>query len=503
MSDHKKILSQKELFFLLSKLKNKKIIHCHGVFDLLHPGHIDYFKEAKQLGDILIVSITADNYVNKGPYKPVFKQNLRALSLANLELIDYVIINNQSTAVKLINLIKPTFYIKGPDYKNKTKDKNLLKEKKAVENNSGKFYTTAGKIFSSTKILNENFIEFSKNQKDIIKQLKLKKTISNLNLKLNELKKLKVLVLGETIIDEYVFCETIGKSGKEPVMVNKKIEVQRFAGGSVSIANSIAKFCDKVEFFTYLGDKRSETKFIKNKLEKNVNLNFVNKQNSPTIIKSRLVDKYSGSKLSAIYDLNDAEIDEKNENILINKLKNKIEKCDLIVITDYGHGLLTEKIINLVEQKAKYLSLNIQLNALNSSYQKIEKYRKADLICLHERELQHYLKTRDKNNDNLISKLKKILKFKQIIITKGNKGSTLYSQNQSIECPAFANDIVDRIGAGDTLFGVASIFMYIKFDKLSSMFISNIVAGDSIKNIGTESLFSKEQLIKTVNYLLK
>ena len=126
-----------------------------------------------------------------------------------------------------------------------------------------------------------------------------------------------------------------------------------------------------------------------------------------------------------------------------------------------------------------------------------------DLICLHERELQHYLKTREINTDKLIAKLKKILKFREAIVTRGNKGSILYSKNITIECPAFANQIIDRIGAGDTLFGVASLFVYSKFDKLSSLFISNIVAGDSIKNIGTEFLFSKDQLIKSINYLLK
>ena len=350
MPSHKKILSFKELSLIRSKFKKKKIIHCHGVFDLLHPGHIDYFKEAKQLGDILIVSITADNYVNKGPYKPYFKENLRALSLANLELVDYVVVNNQYSSENIINLIKPDFYVKGPDYKNKTKDKNLFREKQALRSNKGKFYNTTGKVFSSTNILNENLINFSDNQKNVIKEIKSKKIISKLDLKLNKIKQIKVLVLGETIIDEYIFCETVGKSGKEPVMVNKKIKVEKFAGGSVSIANSIAKFVNKVEFFTYLGDSNSETKFIKNKLEKNVNLNYVKKKNSPTILKSRLIDKYSGSKISAIYDLNDNEIDEKNENILLSKMKSKIAKSDLVILADYGHGLISKKLEILLKR---------------------------------------------------------------------------------------------------------------------------------------------------------
>ena len=68
----------------------KKIIQCHGTFDLIHPGHIVHFQEAKALGDILIVTITAENYVNKGPGRPFFNDELRVLSLCNLEVVDYV-----------------------------------------------------------------------------------------------------------------------------------------------------------------------------------------------------------------------------------------------------------------------------------------------------------------------------------------------------------------------------------------------------------------------------
>lgn len=503
VSDQKKILNIKELVSSLSKLKNKKIVQCHGVFDLLHPGHIEYFKEAKKYGDILIVSLTSDRFVNKGPYKPVFNQNIRAFSLSNLEIIDFVFINDNADAVKIINIIKPNYYIKGPDYKNQFKDLNLIKEKNAVQKNGGKIFFTQGKLYSSTKILNQNFVEFSDEQKLIINKIKKEFKTSNLIKKLKELKKLKILVIGEAIIDEYIFCEAFGKSGKEPVMVNKKIYSEKYAGGTISIANSIGKFCDKVEFITYLGDKRSEINFIKSKLKNNIKLSYVSKKNSPTIVKTRIIDKYSKSKLSAIYDLNDNDLDENNENKLIGILNNKVHKYDLIVLADYGHGLFTKKVINFLQKKAKRLSLNLQLNALNQNFQKIEKYKKVDLICLHERELKSYIKSREENNDKLIPHLKKIIKFNKIIITRGNKGSSLYLKNNKIICPAFSNEIVDRIGAGDTLFGIASIFMLLKIDYLLLLFISNIVAGDSVKNIGTESGFDKDQLIKTVNYLLK
>ena len=101
----------------LEKKKNKKIIHCHGVFDLVHVGHIKHFQEAKRIGDFLVVSITSDKYVNKGLGRPIFNENLRAEVLSSITYIDAVYINHQKTSEKLISLIKPNIYFKGPDYK--------------------------------------------------------------------------------------------------------------------------------------------------------------------------------------------------------------------------------------------------------------------------------------------------------------------------------------------------------------------------------------------------
>ena len=106
----------------LLKSDGKKIVLCHGVFDLLHVGHIKYFEEAKSFGDILLVTLTPDNFVNKGPGRPVFSEKLRLEAIAALEVVDYVILNKWPTAVETIKTIKPDVYVKGPDYKDHNKD---------------------------------------------------------------------------------------------------------------------------------------------------------------------------------------------------------------------------------------------------------------------------------------------------------------------------------------------------------------------------------------------
>ena len=99
-----------------SFLKKQKIVLCHGVFDLIHIGHIKHFASAKKLGDILVVSITPDQYVNKGPGRPIFSQTLRSEFLQNISCIDFILVNNKSTSINVINQLKPDIYCKGSDY---------------------------------------------------------------------------------------------------------------------------------------------------------------------------------------------------------------------------------------------------------------------------------------------------------------------------------------------------------------------------------------------------
>ena len=149
------------------KSKNKKIIHCHGVFDLIHIGHIKHFKEAKQNGDYLVVSITSDKNVNKGSGRPIFNQNLRAEFLSSLSFIDAIYINESKTSEKLISTIKPDIYFKGPDYKNNQNDrtKNIYKEVALTKKFGGKVIYSNDITFSSSNLINTYSNFFNKEQK--------------------------------------------------------------------------------------------------------------------------------------------------------------------------------------------------------------------------------------------------------------------------------------------------------------------------------------------------
>ena len=142
-----------------SRRKNgEKIVLCHGCFDPIHPGHLAHFKEAKKLGDILIVSLTCDKYVReqKGEGRPVYSQGVRALFIAEFECVDFVIVNGKPTVEDLIFALKPNFYVKGSEFKNKKTD-FLLREEKIVKEVGGELCFLSGDIiFSSTELVEKN-----------------------------------------------------------------------------------------------------------------------------------------------------------------------------------------------------------------------------------------------------------------------------------------------------------------------------------------------------------
>ena len=155
-----KILELEEIARRVAKLKaeGRKVVLCHGCFDLMHPGHIKYFQAAKKMGDCLIVTITPDIFVDKGPGRPVFHQTLRAESIAALECVDFVAVNKWPTAEETLRLLRPTYYVKGQEFE-KLEDKTgkIQREIEVVRQIGGEMRFTHEIVFSSTELLSKYF----------------------------------------------------------------------------------------------------------------------------------------------------------------------------------------------------------------------------------------------------------------------------------------------------------------------------------------------------------
>src|SRR4030042_5866391 len=158
MISKKKIQTIKTLSQTLSILKsgNKTVVHCHGVFDLLHIGHIRYLEQAKGMGDILVVTVTPDRYVDKGPNRPAFPEKLRAEALASLHCVDFVAINEWPTAEETLRLLRPDIYVKGSDFKNVESDPTgkIGREEKVIREIGAELAFTKEIVFRSSNLIN-------------------------------------------------------------------------------------------------------------------------------------------------------------------------------------------------------------------------------------------------------------------------------------------------------------------------------------------------------------
>ena len=501
-----KIISLDQLANKLNDIRKSKssIVLCHGVFDLLHLGHIKYFQEAKTMGDILIVTLTPDKFVNKGPGRPFFNEIMRAESIEALECVDYVSINKWPTAVETITLLKPDLYVKGPDYTDYEQDitGNIRLEENSVKSVGGKIAFTSDITFSSSNLINRYFSSLNEEQTTYLAFIKRKFTAEMISKYISSLSNLKVLIVGEVIIDEYVFCNTIGKSGKEPVLVNQKLGSQKYAGGVLAVANNISDFCDEIKIISYLGDRDDHKKFINQNLSSNIDFEFVVKKNSPTILKTRFIDKYSKTKIAAIYDINDDFLNEPEETEFYAKLEDCCGKFDLVITVDYGHGLITPRIVELLQEKSKYLAVNTQLNSFNNEYHTISKYNKVNYVCVHEGELRHNYRNRTDTIEHLIENLSRNIKSDTIVITRGENGSLGYNHTFTT-CPAFATKVVDRIGAGDILLAITSLCLAANIPIDLVLLLGNISAAQMVASIGTGMKLNKVDFLKSILTLIK
>ncbi len=493
----KKIYSLIDLAKKISKLRKigKHISLSHGVFDLLHPGHIHHFDQAKNKADFLVVSITNDKNVLKGPGKPYFNEKLRLKALSSLEQIDFLVLSDEKSAVKVINNIKPNYYFKGSDYKSSKLDVTgkIDLEIAAVKKNGGKVIFTTGQVFSSSKIINKEFF-YNEEQNKFIQNLKKKYSASTITGYVDKLLSSKPLVLGESIIDEYIFCKAIGKSGKEPYMVLQEKKSEKYLGGVLSISQNLSALTKNLNLLSVLGSKNNYRNKILRELKKNINHKFIIKKNSPTILKKRFIEEVDSTKMLGIYTINDKDLLKSEENLLLHNLNFFIKKSDLIILSDYGHGFFTDKLRKEIYKTRKFLAMNVQVNSFSVGYHTITKYKKADLVLMNEQELRHELRDKNSNRKDLIKKLQKLIKCKYIAITHGKTGATIYSTKtkQIFQAPAFARQVVDKVGAGDALFPILAISLQSKIPMDISLYIASISAA-----INSESYASKFVLEKT------
>lgn len=504
----KKIKDFDKLVKLIKRLKKKgkRVILSHGIFDLLHPGHIRHFESAKNKADILIATITKDEFVNKGPGRPVFNERLRAESVAALESVDYVAINHWPTAVETILRIKPNFYVKGSEYRKRKDDitGKIFDEENAVKSVGGKIAFTDEIMFSSSQILNHHFSVHPKETDIFLEEFRRKYSAKSVIDTLKGLRNLKVLVIGDTIIDEYLYCIGIGKPQKADIIATQYINEERFTGGILAVAKHAANFCKEVHLVSILGTQNNYKDFVLDNLSPNIKPKFFYRPDVPTVVKKRYLNPSFFTKNFEINFLDDTPMPLSLSKNICKYLNKVIKNYDLVITADFGHGFITESITDILCTKSKFLAVNTQANSANMGFNLITKYPKSNYVCVDEPEIRLAMHNKFNNLEGLMQKLGKDLKCNKIIVTRGHRGSTAYEKGKGfLNAPVFSREIVDRVGAGDAFLSITAPLVAKGYPLELAAFVGNAVGALAVLIVGNRTPIEQVPLFKFITTLLK
>jgi rfaE bifunctional protein nucleotidyltransferase chain/domain len=489
------------------RAEGRIVVLAHGVFDLLHLGHLRHLKEAREQGDVLIVTLTADSFVNKGPGRPIFGQAMRAEMLAALEIVDWVAINVAPTSQNVIEAIKPSIYVKGPDYSNPKDDYTggICIEQAAVENAGGRLVLTDDVTFSSSTLINRHLGVHDDELGQYLESIRDLNILPPILDALEQVKKSRVLMIGDTIIDEYRYVTALGKAQKENIITTLFRESEAFAGGVIASANHAAEFCSEVVVVTCLGENESYAELVQQSLKPNVRLLSIDRKEKPTTCKTRFVDPGYTRKLFEVYNMNDAPLDDFEEAEIARLIISEIDGFDCIMVNDFGHGMISPKLIDMIQDHAPFLAVNAQTNSGNMGYNLITRYRQADYICIDAPEAR--LATGDKFSDLKVvtaEKLARLIDCPRMVVTHGAQGSLTYDRAAGLgRIPAFTKQVVDTVGAGDAFFAVTSPIAALGIPMEQLGFIGNAAGAIKVGIVGHRRSVERIPVIKFCTALLK
>lgn len=503
---NKKILDAYEMALACERLhaQGSLIVHCHGVFDIFHIGHKRHLDVAKNQADILIVSLTSDRYVNKGPNRPIFNQLLRAEMLAALDIVDLVMINDDQSAIPAIEIIKPDIYFKGDEYQAEDKDitGKISREREAVEKYGGELKFSSEITFSSSNLAKQTFSNYPIHVLDYLSHIEKQYGVDSFIEAILNFSEKRVLVIGEVIVDEYTYVSGLGKPSKENILSTLFNNTSEFMGGIIPIVNTVAELSKNVDLLTMVGEDDLKSNKTKSYLKQSIRYHAFSQPNGFTTRKQRIVDKDHFRKLFEINYVSEAQ-DNKTSEDVENWLHANIKEYDLVLVCDFGHGLIRKETADILSKKSKFLCINVQTNSYNRGFNLVSKYETADFACIDGPEAR--LATVDKKGsiESIARKIKKNLSTEAIVVTSGKDGAVGINRNdECIKVPALTVNPVDTMGAGDAFFTLASCCFFETRSIEMACFVGNAYASIQVESVGQAQTGTRTSILKFIKTLL-
>ncbi len=397
---------------------------AHGVFDVLHAGHTLHLQKAKSLGDELIVSVTADAFVNKGPGRPVFKAEERMQVLLALECVDSVFITYSESAVDAINEIMPDIYVKGAEYESEDTAGNLPAEQRALKTVGGKLVYTDTMIGSSSKAINRLMPTIPDRALKYLDDLRRDYDWDAVHGWLQKASNLRCAVVGERITDEYVYVEPSGKSPKENLITYVLDDTAVYSGGADVITEHLKEFTESCVLWSA----------------------------EMAVTKTRMVEKQFTNKVFSMAQV--PLIWSFSVSPSLTRAEMAAADYDLGVIADFGHGLFScEADTDLAREIFPWIALTVQTNSLNYGFNRLTKWKSAEYVVADTMEIQLALGDANVDVISVLPGIAEMMHAEMVTVTRGHHGCAVYADNKIAEAPALTDRAVDRLGSGDAFLG--------------------------------------------------
>lgn len=464
----RKIVTKQRLLHLVERARerNQSIVQCHGCFDIVHPGHIRYLEFAAQQGDVLIVSLTGDSNVAKGAQRPYIPERLRAESLAALECVDLVIIDPNPTAESILKEVRPDVYVKGREYEGSA-DPRFLRERRAVEDQGGRVIFSSGEVvYSSTKLI-DSLARDSDVETENLRVLCDRRRITRASLHetIERFRRLRVLVVGDVVVDRYVFCDAIDVASEAPMMALKTLDEQSYVGGAAIVARHAAALGARA-FLLTAGANDGNSKRVEDVLESEGVESHVLRCRPNIVEKTRyLVDD---NKLFKVETGERVPLDSLAERLAIKILDEQTE-FDVAIFCDFGYGMITEgfmrRVIGRLRERVRIIAADV-----SGTRASLLNFRHADLLCPTERELRSNLHDYERGLSSVAYDLLQQTQAKHLFVTLEKRGLVVFDRPAnnpdepewsnrllSEHVPSFADRPVDRLGGGDALLATSAL----------------------------------------------
>jgi rfaE bifunctional protein kinase chain/domain len=483
--------------------RRRKVIMCHGVFDVVHPGHLRHLLYAKSKADVLIASLTADMHIAKGRYRPHVPQELRAVNLAAYEIVDYVVIDTEPTPLENLALIQPDFFAKGYEYHSDGLPPKTQEELALLQSYGGEIIFTPGDfVFSSSEL-----IEAAPPNLRIDKLVTLMEsagvTFDALRFAVDQLKGRRVHVVGDTIVDSLTHTSTIGGQTKTPtvsVLFEKRVD---YVGGAGIVAEHLRAAGADVVFSTVLGDDGLRDFVLEELAQSGIDSMPVIDQTRPTTQKNAIVA--GGYRLLKVDTLDNRSI----SDTILRQLAEatSTQRSDAVVFSDFRHGIFNRRTIPSLVASIPPGRYKVADSQVASRWGNIADFKEFDLITPNEREARFALGDQDSGIRPLAASLYDMARCKMLILKLGDKGvlTCRDSDHQALDSffvvESFVDRLVDGVGAGDALLAYATLCMLATGSDVMATIIGNLAAASECERdgnvpVGTEDIHHKIDAIE-------